>query len=304
MDGELAHLIREHALPPGCSAPRLFADTIEVAGVPVRRAGIACTTPSGAELTGSAAELEGSPVARAYYELLERIAIVEAARGEPPAEGPCRPARSNGVALHRTWAEACRRASLELIERDRVLRSWFGELAPASCEAPALLAAIDTHEWRACSLPDEASAIEVAVVIGFPRRPELPLARGFAASERLEDALDAAGREALQTLAFLWDEPVPDAPPAPAPTPMFHLDYYLYPPHHALLARWLDGEHARSTHEVRERAEPRFVDLTPAWLAGSLFVARAVEGGARALVFGESECRPPGLPGSHVHPIP
>ncbi len=324
MQLELAGLRRAYPLPAGLSEPELFEGSVTIAGREVRRVGLACRSTDGAEVTGSAAELDRSPLARAYFELLERASLLEArgrlhplcdARGRvlgalredaglAPEGTPVRPARSNGLALHLSFEEACRRAALELAERDRVLRAWYGELPVAPAAPPALLAPFDTHEWRACAIAEEGDAAEVAAVIGFPRRPELPLARGFGAAASLGAALEAAAREAVQNLAFLWDEPVPAAAPESAPRPMFHLDYYLYPGHHAHLARWLDGAHHRPSPRAPRRGEPRFVDLTPASLRGKLSVARAVSDGARPLVFGEVACPPPGLPGSHVHPIP
>lgn len=324
---ELTRLIDEHPLPAGFAEPQLFEDTVSIAGQQVLRAGIACVAADGTEITGSAAELENSPLPRAYFELLERAAIKDATgriccvrdgRGDvidsvlpdtldAPANAVSRPARSNGVALHRTWEEACRRAGFELTERDRVLRSWYGELPVVGVQVPDALAAFSTHEWRACRIPDDmrgGADVEVAAVVGFPSRPELPLARGFAGAASLDEALEAAAREALQGLAFVWDEPVPSSPPSSVPSPMFHLDYYLYPAHHTHLARWLDGEHRRHRAAPRVREETRFVDLTPTCLRGALHVSRAVRDDARVLVFGDVACRPPGLPGSHVHPIP
>ncbi len=331
MVDELRSLIRAYPLPPGCSEPQLFSDVIEVGGVPIRRAGIQSTTPDGGEVTGSAAELESSPLPRAYFELLERAALIDAAARtcpirdasgrrigwrspDPPprADTRSRPARSNGVALHQSWDRACRRARYELAERDRVLGAWYGELPLVPVDVPSSLASFaGTHRWCARSIPASAGAheadVEVAVIVGFPRDPDVPLARGFAGRGSLREALDAAAAEAVQTLAFIWDEPLPTEAPALSPTPMFHLDYYLWPGHHAQLREWLAGEwYVRARHRERARDEARFVDLTPPCFEGSLYVVRAVRRSARELVFGEP---PPALARSlpssrHVHPIP
>ncbi|HEY8428820.1 MAG TPA: YcaO-like family protein [Sandaracinaceae bacterium] len=323
---ELERLTRAHPLPERYGRPQLYQDEVVIGGSRVRRAGIVSTAPDGRELTGSAAELGGSPVERAYFELLERAAILEA-RGRTyglrdeqgrsvgttagercdEEEGAVRLARSNGVALHRTWTEACRRARYELVERDRVLRSWYGELPLADVTPPRFLRAFDTHEWRACSIADEDSAtrdVHVVAVVGLPRRADLPLARGFAGGASPAEALAAAAREALQGLAFLWGEPLPASAPMPAPSPMFHLDYYLLPSNHAHIRRWLDGGHYGGRGARRALAPVRYADLTPERWRGSLWVVRAVCADARPLVFGRAECRAPGLPGSEVHPIP
>lgn len=322
---ELARLTREYPLPDGCRAPELFRDEVVIAGRRLGRAGLASSAPDGTEFTGSAAELDASPIERAYFELLERAAIL-GARGracelrdgdgaplggqlrerDDHGEGPTRPARSNGVALHRTWAEACRRARNELVERDRILRSWYGELPVVEVAPPAILRDFETHHWRACCVPDDDALtrdVHVVAVVGLPRGAELPLARGFAAAESLEGALDAAAREALQGLAFVWGEPLPESV-APAPTPIFHLDYYLVPSNHGHVVEWLDGRHRSGERPARSRAPIRYVDLTPEPLRGRLSVARAVRDDARPLEFGWPACRSPGLPGSEVHPIP
>lgn len=332
MPAALARLSREQPLPAGWSEPQLFADTIRVGALEVRRAGIVARAPDGAEVTGSAAQTQGSPLPRAWYELLERAAVLDAAeracpvrdpkervvgevaRGvEPPGEPSRRRAsRSNGVALHRSWAAACERARLELLERDRVLRSWHGELPLRETPAPAWLDATEAHEWRAALVPprkgERRPTDAVAVVIGFPRRAEVPLARGFAARPSRDAALEAAAAEALQSLAFLWDEPVPERSPELAPTPLFHLDYYLCPDNHEPLRRWLAGAHPRLEAPGDGAADGalRFVDLTPADAAEGLRVARAVDEAARELVFGAPpEALAERLPSAlHVHPIP
>lgn len=302
------NLTRKLPLPPGWSEPEIIDDCVDVGGVAVYRAGVSSRNGSGLEVTGSAAERDGSPLWRAWLELLERMAIVESGVGT--SDDPRRrPARSNGVAAHATWTAACAGARLELVERDRVLRSWYGELAPVPVPAPELLRDFGSHEWVACVIPGEPwSDVEVAVVVGFPADPQRPLARGFAARSSRRAAVEAASREALQGLAFLWDEPVPECAPAPAPTPIFHLDYYLYPRHHQEIRRWLAAEHGRHPKlwiPATPAAKIRFVDLTHPALAGQLAVAQAGSDAALPLVFGDAPVQvAAGLPRElHVHPI-
>src|SRR5262245_4427374 len=56
-------------------------------------------------------------------------------------------ARSNGVAIGSSWGDAARRAGWELVERDRILRSFYGELEPqaASATPAALPEALGVH---------------------------------------------------------------------------------------------------------------------------------------------------------------
>jgi hypothetical protein len=330
MQDDLSSLTSTWPLLDGFSQPQAFTDEIEIAGALVRRAGIQSTAPSGEEVTGSAAVVEGSPLERAYFELLERASILDASvracpirdaagrlLGTTAPVSPCRdprsrPARSNGVALHRTWDEACRRARYELAERDRTLGAWYGELPLVAAQLPSSVAAFDaTHDWIARTIPPAPGSrvdtdIEVAVVLGFPREPGIPLARGFAGHASREGAVEAAAMEAVQSLAFVWGEPLPSEPPQLTPTPLFHLDYYLWPGHHDHLREWVTSK--PSTAPARGATsddETQFIDLTPATFGDSLRVVRAVRGSARALVFGEASAQLLSLlpPARHVHPI-
>jgi hypothetical protein len=298
----------------------------------VGRAGVASRGPSGVEVTGSAAQLGEPPLDRALYELCERAAVVE---GMEPATTPLRHARdseaafpsspaperwvhsrSNGVAFHTDLDEARRRALWELVERDRVLRAWYGELVPARTELPGhlpLMQVCSQYALEAYLLPSRDPAghcadVRVAAVLGFPRGASLPLLIGFAARPRAGEALEAAASEALQRLAFVWGEPLPEAAPVVAPSPHTHLDWFLHPPHHRLLREWLAGAHARYGADWQGTpfsGPVTYLDLTPPWLRGSGWVVKAQCPGAVPLTFG---CGPDRLAGHlpdhlRVHPI-
>lgn len=326
-------------LPDGWSELEVVEDIVVVDGVQVHRAGIASIGPSGEEVTGSAAEAASSPLPRSYYELLERAATLEALRNKRSsyevrsidgvAAGTCsardlfpesdepsrwRYARSNGVAVHRDWSTAASRAFWELAERDRVLRSWYGESAPQrlSWDVSATpLARSQSYQWRIYEFPETdvssfAKQIAVVGVFGFPTQPDAPLVLGFGARPQLEAAVDAAVTEALQLLAFLWGEALPGAAPPPAPSPDHHLEHFQYPGHHASLREWLDGAHLAFRGNRRVEVRPSrvsFVDLTPGWLTGGYRVAKAFAPRATPLTFGD----PPfavHLPARlRVHPI-
>src|SRR5690606_37386684 len=102
----------------------------------------------GGDVAGSAAGLGAFPVRRAYFELLERSAVLDAiatprvaypvldARGAPTAEcardrvfpevhdSSWAYSKSNGVAVGPDWPSACRAARAELFERHAVLGAW------------------------------------------------------------------------------------------------------------------------------------------------------------------------------------
>jgi hypothetical protein len=280
---------------------------------------------------GSAAGPDRHPVERAFFELLERISIVDArAQRLGPrltvrdAEGveksvravsrvfpsDVRPNRvrgslSNGVALHTSWSEACVSARAELVERDRVLRAFQYARAPKSLEHDAPLEQALAPHYRVRGYEFEAGRASpqhrVTGVFLFPLTEGAPLAYGFGAGATLDSATERARREALQRLAFLWGEPLPATPPDAAPLPDYHQDYYLYPPHVALLTGWLDAKakRAQRTPAMFDGSPVRYIDITPVHLRGKLAVAKAMSPRARQLRFGANPRSKRGAP----HPI-
>lgn len=325
-------------LPDGWSRPSQLEDIVLIAGVKIHRSGVAAIAPSGEEIVGAAADRIGSGRDRAWFELAERACVLEAlgarasrrlftedgkARGEishtdafPSSRSPKKwvYSRSNGVAIHRDWASACRRAFWELAERDRVLRSWRGEIAPAPIRMKvSSVCAAKTHEWVACSFPATSGSfsanIEVVGVFAFPRTRNDPFAVGFAARPVLENALSAAIGEATQQLAFLWGEPPTRRARKLPPSPALHLDTYQVHARHDRMRGWLDGAHLRFRGAASEPVSPkrtaiRFIDLSAPWLAGKGRVAKAVCAAALPLTFGESPAMRHLPPALRLHPIP
>ncbi len=327
-----------YQLPEHWTAPQVFEDVITAGGLEIHRAGLATTAPDGEEVCGSAAEPSTRATTRAWYELLERVSTLDAIASsrasfvlhdragaaidvvertvvfpESPEPEVWRHARSNGVALHTSWEAACEHAMWELVERDRVLRAWYGETRPLRLDlAPSDRPASTTHEWCAYSFPAGAGPladeVEVVGIFGFPTDDTSPFVVGYAGRADLRAALASARREATQLLAFLWGEPILDEPPASAPTAMFHLEAYQARGRHRLVREWLEGGHDRFWRGPRPDVVGQrilgFVDLTPPWLTGRLHVAKAIAGAAVPLVFGPSPA------GEHLpralafHPIP
>jgi hypothetical protein len=310
-------------LPDGWSPLEVVSDTIVADGLELGRAGIASRAPTGEEITGSAADLGPAPIARAGYELLERVATLEAMSGDGAlrtrtlggeATGIIAPhdafrsgdapdrwrfARSNGIALHVDWQTAARSALEELVERDRILRCWYGEISPTPLAvdwATTALASAQNYEWIAIELgasADWMTDVRVVSVFGFPRAPDAPFVFGHGARSTTSSALDKAMREAMQILGFLWGEPLPAKVPTLAPTPAYHLDYWQLPMHRDALRRWLDGGHARYRQRVaspeRPSNEVTFVDLGSPWLrAHGFHLAKAQNPHAMPLAFGDA----------------
>jgi len=325
-------------LPEGWSEPERVEDTIDADGLVLHRVGLASSSGKD-QAVGSAADWGGSPAMRARFELLERIALLEASRSDgasfvvrsttgqpigqlvrddvfPVSDDPGRwsYARSNGVALHTDWRRAGASAVQELVERDRVQRSWLGETSPRALSfdlASSPLSRTRSYSWSAYAFPSATempiAALEVVGVFGFPLTTAAPLAFGYGARPTLEDALGAATREAAQLLAFVWDEPIPHRLAEPEPTPMAHLERFQFPEMHGILRRWLDGAHARHARRSPSSAAGsplQLVDLTPPWLGEGLRVARAIGGFTIPMTFGQSPFFAHLPPELRIHPIP
>lgn len=327
----LLELRASHPLPRGCALTDQFIERARVGELTLSMVGLVASAPGRAHVTGSAAGCDGYPVDRAYFELLERTSLLHArARAAPlrimtgagelqhvvaaeqvfPSDAHAAEQRvslSNGVALHVRWSAACDAALCELIERDRVLRSFAGHFPPRAVRVrdSALVRAL--RGWYRVEAyrfdPVRPGLTHTAVgVFLFPHRLALPLAYGFAAAREREDALRAATREALQRLAFLWGEALPDRPPDPTPTPDYHQDFWLYPPHQRELRAWLAGR-GRSVKSASTPAfdgeAVTFADITPRGLQARVCVVRAIARRALPLRFGRSRRRREPLP----HPI-
>jgi hypothetical protein len=156
----------------------------------------------------------------------------------------------------------------------------------------------ECYEWTAHAFPDEERGfshdLSVVGVFGFPRLAGVPLVMGYAARTSLDEACDAALREALQQLGFLWGEALSETFPESAPTATYHLEYYQWGSHARVLRNWLESGHCRyakacDDHQGQGADDERvsYVDLTPAWLSPELRVAKAISSRATPLVFGQ-----------------
>jgi len=314
----LDELRRKHPCAPEWAELDVLVDRVSVEEVTIHLAGIATRDPSGELFTGSAASLEVSPIDRAYFELLERGSILAMGRERqrnwlvkdhdgticghccPDVLAPSSPdprrwryARSNGVAVAASWEEACTRALWELVERDRVLRSWYGEFTPRRIDLPSstmLFGLARSYDFEAYEFDAESeSVVHVAALFGFPKLAHAPMLYAFAGRDSIGAALAAAGGECLQRLGFLWGEEIPSVDPAFSPSPEYHQEVFLQPEGHSRLRRWLAGDHERggpSLGTTRIAYRRLFADITPARLSPALFVAKAIPIEELPLVFG------------------
>ncbi len=331
IEAALSKVQVEFPLPSGVTSPEIFHDVVTIQGVSIQAAGLSAVHPSGRTLTGAAAELGRFPLERAYFELFERSALIDASSSGKsfvardltqrahgilshaevfPARvsGVQRYALSSGVAVQRDWASACGAAAAELVERDHVLRCWYGETRPEPLAMPWSLASgwlDDLYEFRSYRFPGATTALTVVGLFGFPRGSGVPLVFGFAARSSVTAATDAAFREALQQLAFGWGEPVEESPPEVSASPEFHLDFYNYAGHQPALRAWLEGAHfGMGPRLPKLRDEYLFVDLTPDPTDGKCRVVKALNATAVPLCFGVGHPWFEGLPEPMlVHPI-
>lgn len=312
---DLKKLLSAYPLSPAWGEVKLFQEPVAIGGLCLQSVGLAVKDKAGMGVTGSAAEEGQAPLTRAYFELLERTSIIEAGSGntavwllhdldrEPrqaltketlfpksPSPSEWNFARSNGVASQLTWEAACRSAELELIERDRVLRSWFGEIAPVRLDIPmpGLPQALQPHyELEAYGFAGAGPS--VVALFGFPKDPSTPRACGFGCAPDPKMALAAATRECLQGLSFLWGEPLTSSLPEFSPTPDYHQDTHLSPAGIARVRAWLAGGHLKFAGGGKQPSpqETLFGDITPKHLQGLLVVAKAYNPSYVPLTFGK-----------------
>ncbi len=312
-------------LPAGWGRPQVFDPTLQLGALTIHGVGLLCQCTDGRSITASAADISTRPVERAYFELLERTSIVLSASQNtdlvPIESSPerWRYAKSNGIAVGTSWPDACYRAERELIERDRVLRSWFGGPAPKELPQPLR----GTSRLRELSVshyditfvsfddPSDSAPMQVVGAFGFPKQAGAPTVYAFGAAPELPDAIRHAEGEFVQRLIFLWGEPI-DQNPRFSPTPDFHQEYFLGQRGETLLRAWLDGKNeSRDLYQALENQWPRqgsavqYADLTPAHLREKLHVVRATSGERVPLIFGDGYSEVVGgMPESlTVHPV-
>jgi hypothetical protein len=318
---ELDHLLSRFPLSPRWRRPQRFSGLAEIDRFVIRTEGLLAESNDASQVTGSAGAADDCPLPRAYFELIERATLLDwkaqprsryallddSARAigdcehadvflEDSPQADFRHSISNGVAIHSDPVAACAAARAELVERDRLLRSWFGGARPerlpagAVTSAEALAAAYDFESYEFPAGDRNATnQLRVAGVFGFPKRDHAPLVFGTAAATALPEAVARAERECLQRLGFLWGEAIPVQLPAFEASAAYHQDYYLCPHSHRSLRLWLSGEYADETSalfEVPSTRALRFANLTPEHLSGRLWVVKALPDTELPLVFG------------------
>lgn len=331
----LENLKREFPLPDGWTNEELVTHGFEERGFRLELAAVTAEG-SGMQLFGSAAEQGELPLARAYFELVERVSVVtaEGSGAErfdvfdcqggglaatpsssvfPKSDQPAvwRFAKSNGVAVALSFADAARSSYFELLERDRILRSWAGEICPVRIQAPLSMPECLEHlyEFETYRFTPASSHAAVVGLFGFPKQEHAPMVYAFGAETGTEGAFARARKEFYQRLGFLWGEVIPSEAPAFEPTALYHQEYFLVPAHRQHLRRWLSGEGPESRALVPEIKDVSFACLTPPNLKGKLYVLKAFSPKLLPLRFGKwqqgtKHAAADQLDRFIVHPIP
>lgn len=312
--------------------PQIFSDKLALGDLEISMLGISAAGVKSGGVSASAVSLQGPPLKRAWFELVERSAILDffaamptelevfefGGRSErwPVAKvfggetETSRLSKSNGVASHTQKLEACASAYRELLERDQVLRTWLGwqEVVTIDCHFSARpqlesLYHLTTVEFY------RSSQTTVLGIFGVPKNRALhPFICGFGSAATFPQALEKAVSELLQRLAFLWGEPLPATVPEKTPTALFHQEWSLTPQGIRTIEKWLAGQMPRVIAPCETTPPPfertYFVDMTPPHLVGKVVVVKAYHPDLLPLYFGDfPKSFGDVLPELAVHPI-
>lgn len=314
MSSKFGTLRKKFPLPPAWRLGVPFTAAVPVGEIKIDLVGLVAES-GGRSITGSAGGLDGHPWARAYFELLERISILEAEGGSrecfptvlgsapreiakeqvfPKSTDPTdwNFAKSNGVALGLQSEDAAIGSLLELVERDRVLAHWDEGLAPKKIPVESGVLELNLTDEFEIDYRDfgvmKAWGKEIFVcgAFAFPKTNRHPLIMGFGAGLNLAQAIEKARAECVQRLGFLWDYELEAKDPEFSPTADFHQDVFLTYKGLERIKTWFEGHPFQSNGNMIEVKDVSFVDLTPDSLKGKLAVVKAVSPELRNLVFG------------------
>jgi hypothetical protein len=312
--------------------PQVFSDQLVLGELEIAMLGISAAGVEEGGVSASAVSLHGPPLKRAWFELVERSAILDFF-SEMPSEvtvfqltggsqvwpvgkvfgeetHTSRLSKSNGVASHTQKPEACASAYRELLERDQVLRTWLGwqEVQTINCEFDSRA---ELQKLYSLTIVEFYKGAHTTVlgIFGIPQnRSKHPFICGFGAAATLSVAIDKAESELLQRLAFLWGEELPTSIPERAPTALFHQEWSLTPQGMKTIEKWLAGSMPRMP-AARDTTPPPiervfFVDMTPRHLVGKCVVVKAYSPDLLPLYFGEfPKSFGDILPELAIHPI-
>lgn len=328
----------------GWKVEKPFIEKLSLGDINSYMVGLRASHPLLGQVTASAVGQDQPPEEKAWFELMERVAIMRALSSDDPnlktrlfsgneattiAKSSIFPSlvapgsnefqhsKSNGIALHNTWENACRHAAYEAVERHFILSTWLGK------HKPKILKTVDTKfaslsgKYKVCHVefgstyvPSIGETVYSCGVFLLPRlfssKKKVPFVFGCGGHKSLDEALKKAEREALQRLSFLWGEEIPSEEPSFAPNPMYHQELFLWPKKHKMIKDWIQGRFFKKELEVDDsEIDLTFVDLSEYSLNEEHFIAKAHSEKIIPLVFGKPQSGPfkELEEGRKVHPI-
>jgi hypothetical protein len=318
---ELDRLASAYPLPRGWQISTKLVEERIVAHTPLYLVGLVAESEGQQQISASAGSIRGDYKAlalRAYFELIERVAILELVSKptemhevssfdgktlslfsskevflENPEPQRWTYAKSNGVAAHSDRDLACWHAYRELLERAIVLRSWYGGNAPRAITLPAVIPPLEQRRFSNSNLalyefnlPSDGLSCLGAFVNSAPGF----FLYGFSSARNREDAALGAIDELFQRVGFLAEETVAVTPPEFSPSPDYHQEFYLSSQGTQYLQQWLAGKFAASSPLVSPPfpaiKQCMFVDCTPRELRGKCWVVKAFHQEIPPLTFG------------------
>jgi hypothetical protein len=299
-------MINYNLLPKSWGKIEHFEEDFELFHLKLKLNGFSATDIStGAIVLGSSANTVNEPE-RAFYELLERAWTVESLKDSklkelfPVSTSPSFVfSKSNGIALHTNLEMARASARFEVLERDAVLRSWFGEIKPELISLDDLAILTDQlafgYDVKAFIFSnDEAiisydSEVRTIGVFAFPKKDNYPLIFGLGCRQTVKEAFRHAQSELYQRLAFVYSEDWQHNLEINLqnPTPESHLNFYLRKESHLSLKKWLSGNRYIKSKRKSLNSKIIYADLRPTGMASDLFLVKVQQNDLLPLCFGD-----------------
>lgn len=236
--------MKKEYLPKGWKLIEEVEDTINVGEMKIYRSGLFAKNKEKVSL-GAASGIT-SQRSRAYYELLERIYLQEKNRVDSTEVKEYTFSITNGAAIH-TCPELAKTSSVnELIERDRILRSWYGfsdpkELVDDKFQISEISKIYDIKLFEFLDENDPRSDIKVMGIFLYPKNESDHFLFGFGASDSIEKAFFKTKDELITRLSFLWQEEIEENYEF-SPTSGHHQEFYLDKNNQLWIDDWLTGK--------------------------------------------------------------
>lgn len=316
MNEQINLLTKHFPLATSWSDVELFQDKVSIADITFEMIGFSSQKNEKTMVTGSAAAcspFKNDLLERAYFELLERSAVIDYLADHKNDGETYRYSKSNGVAIHTSLELAKKAAKNELIERDALLRSWFQNEAPERIydlpfEIQNLVDKLEPYYSFEFYLFHSSLSIAtnsfVTASFAFPKDSKANFCYGFSCRSTLPEALRKSFLENLQSLTFLWGESF-DEELNFSPTPSFHQAYFATEQGLESIKHWLHQKNKKVPCLAHVVPDFKYEDITPEHLKGVAFAVKATEPHALLLIFGKGYTleQLKFSPERHVHPI-